>query len=96
MEAVAAMDAQAQQLERDVFEPPVINPWRLPPSREQIRFATDLCRSELPLPQRTIDGFATMSRYEMSNLIRCLTVARARRVAAQPRNRSWRLVPVDR
>lgn len=92
MEAVDAMDAQTQQLEREAFQPPTVNPWRLPPSREQIRFATDLCRSELQFPQRTIDGFATMSRYEMSNLIRCLTVARAKRLRNAPRDRAWRLV----
>jgi hypothetical protein len=89
MEAVHTMNAE--QMERDVAEPPVINPWRLPPSREQVRFATDLCRSELTLPQRTIDSFATMSRYEMSNLIRALIVMRTRRVRTQPRDRQWRL-----
>jgi hypothetical protein len=85
-----AMDAQA--LEKDVFEPPVVNPWRLPPSREQVRFATDLCQTELTLPQRTIDRFPTMSRYEMSTLIRSLKLMRAKRLRDQPRDRHWRLV----
>ena len=82
----------AQEMDREVFEPPVINPWRLPPSREQKAFAADLCRSELPFPQRTIERFPTMSRYEMSNLIRSLKVMRAKRLAGQPRSRRWRLV----
>jgi hypothetical protein len=89
MEA-GAMDAQA--LEQEVFEPPVINSWRLPPSREQIRFATDLCLSELTLPQRTIERFPAMSRYEMSNLIRSLTIMRSRRQRSAPRDHNWRLV----
>jgi hypothetical protein len=94
MEAVDAMDAQTQQLEKDAFEPPVINPWRLPPSREQVRFAMDLCHTELPFPQRTIDGFSTMSRYEMSNLIRSLKVMRAKRLRGQARDHHWRLAPM--
>lgn len=87
------MDTQAQELEKDVFEPPVISPWRQPPSREQVRFAMDLCHSELPFPQRTIDGFSTMSRYEMSGLIRSLKILRAQRLRGQKRDRHWRLVP---
>lgn len=81
----------AQELERD-YEPPVVNSWRQPPSREQVRFAMDLCRSELPLPQRTIDGLTAMSRYEMSNLIRSLKVMRAQRLHGQKRDKRFRLV----
>jgi hypothetical protein len=87
-----AMDAQMLDLEKDVFEPPVVSSWRLPPSREQVRYATDLCRSELEFPQRTIDRFATMSRYEMSNLIKSLKIMRAQRLRKAPRDRHWRLV----
>jgi hypothetical protein len=88
------MDTEAQALEKDVFEPPMINPWRLPPSREQVRFAMDLCHTELSFPQRTIDSFSTMSRYEMSTLIRSLKVMRAQRLRGhgQKRDRNWRLV----
>lgn len=86
------MDAQAQELENDVYEPPVVNSWRLPPSREQTRYAKDLCLSELEFPQRAIERFPAMSRYEMSALIRSLKIMRAQRLRAQPRDRHWRLV----
>lgn len=87
-----AMNAQ----EREVFEPPVINPWRQPPSREQVRFAIDLCRTELPDPQATIDRLRTMSRYEVSNLIRSLKISRAQRLRKAPRSARWRLAPMGR
>jgi hypothetical protein len=80
------MDTQAQELERD-FELPVINPWRRRPSREQVRFAMDLCHSELSLPQRTIDGIGAMSASEISNLINGLKRLRAERLSKTPSRR---------
>jgi hypothetical protein len=78
------MDAQVQ--ERDVIEAPTVNPWRrppTPPTREQVRFATDLCRSELPYADRTatVRSFATLDIAGMSELIEQLKDARARRLA---------------
>ncbi len=87
-----ASDARVRTLEMDVYELPLINGWRQVPSREQVAYATDLCNSELPFPERTINRFATMSRYEMSNLIRSLKIMRAARLKGQERNRRWRLV----
>ena len=86
----------AQEMERDVFELPVINPWRHKPSREQIRFAMDLCHSELESPHdvETIARLGEMSSYEVSNLIRSLKITRAKRLQDAPRNRSWRLAPL--
>ncbi len=80
------MDAQ----EKDVFEPPVINPWRRRPSREQVRFALALCRSELAAPEyaETRDGLRELSSAEMSSLITRLKDKRAARM-----HRSRRLAP---
>lgn len=86
------MDELVRRLEMDVRELPRINGWRQTPSREQVEYATDLCRSELPSPERTIERFDTMSRYEMSNLIRSLRIMRAKRLREAPRDRQWRLV----
>lgn len=88
------MDAQAQEMEKDVFEPPVINPWRRRPSAEAVAYATDLCRSELTAPQRTIDRFGEMSQREMSGLIVSLKAMRAQRLRDAPRRR--RLAPRGR
>lgn len=90
MKARDAVDTET--IDRDEFAPPQVSPWRLPPTREQKQYAADLCRSELAHPERTIDRFPTMSRYEMSSLIRSLKVDRARRLASAPRDRRWRLV----
>lgn len=82
--------------EQDTYEPSRINPWRQPPTREQMRFAIDLCRTELPDPQPTIAGLRDLSRYEMSNLIRSLKIMRAQRLRKAPRNARWRLAPMGR
>lgn len=92
MEGRDAMDAQMELLEREAFAPPVINPWRQAPTPAQVEYATDLCRSELTLPERTIDRFPTMSRAEMSALIRSLKAQRLERLKRAPRNCRWRLV----
>lgn len=89
-EAVDAMSAQVQ--DQEVFELPVINPWRQRPSREQVRFAIDLCRTELDMPQPTIDRIGEMSGYEVSRLIGSLKLMRAGRLRKAPRDRHWRLV----
>lgn len=72
--------------EKDVFEPPTVNPWRrppAPPSREQIRFAIDLCRSELPYADRvaTIRTFSVLDSQAMSELIDRLKDVRGKRLA---------------
>jgi hypothetical protein len=87
---VATSDALAGTLEAEVFLP--VNPFRQAPTPEQLSYATDLCESELEFPQRTIDRFPAMSRYELARLISNLKTMRARRLAAQPRDRRWRLV----
>jgi hypothetical protein len=86
------MGAQVQ--EKDVFEPPTVNPWLRPPrtirpSREQTRFAIDLCRTELAYAQRvaTINTFAGMSSDAMSELIDRLKDLRAVRLARLRRRR---------
>jgi hypothetical protein len=91
MEAVGAM---AQVLEKDVFEPPVINPWRrrYRPSQEQVRFATDLCRTELAYAERiaTVNTFAALDGQDMSELIERLKGVRAARLARLRRPRRTR------
>ena len=82
-----------ETLEKDVFEPPVINSWRQSPTRDQVAYATDLCRSELPYAERvaTIKTFPEMSSYAMSELIdelagvRRKRMARLRRLRRRPR-----------
>lgn len=71
-----------QELEKDAFEPPVINSWRTRPSREQIRFAIDLCRSELSYAERThtVASLAVMDRGEVSEVIDKLKDAREKRL----------------
>lgn len=87
MEAVDAMDAQT--LDKDVIDRPIVNSWRLEPTGEQIRYATDLCRSELPYAERvrTIEGFAALDRRAMSDLIDGLEGLRQRRYARLRRSR---------
>jgi len=84
-----------QTMEKDAFEPPVINPWRrppAPPSREQVRFAIDLCRSELPYAERvaTIATFDVLDSTTMSELIGRLKDIRAQRLARLRRSRRRR------
>jgi hypothetical protein len=85
-----------QELDKDAFEIPVINPWRHKPSREQVRFAMDLCHTELkpPADRETIDRLKTMSSYEVSTLIHSLKIMRAKRLRDAPRNRPFRLVGI--
>lgn len=80
---VSAMGAQVQ--EKEAIEPLRVNPWRrepYPPSREQILFATDLCRSELPFAERnaTIRSFAVLDSTAVSDLIDRLKGMRAARL----------------
>lgn len=72
-----------REMEKDTVERPVINPWRYTPGAGQIRYATDLCRSELPYAQRvaTIASFKAMDSREMSVLIDELAEVRRRRMA---------------
>lgn len=76
------MGAQAQELEKEPFELPVINPWqRIRPTQEQIRYAKALCQSELPYAERvaTIGTFTVLDIREMSDLIdRLKEIRRAR------------------
>jgi len=69
-------------LERDVFDPPVINSWRHAPTRDQIQYATDLCRTELPYAERvrTIATFTVLDSREISDLIDSLALVRAERL----------------
>ena len=69
-------------LERDVFDPPVINSWRRGTTRDQIQYATDLCRTELPYAERvrTIATFTVLDSREISDLIDSLAKVRAERL----------------
>lgn len=83
------MGAQVQ--EKD-FVPPTINSWRrppIPPTREQVRFAADLCRTELPYAERTatIRTFPVLDITAMSELIARLVEVRAKRMARLRRAR---------
>jgi hypothetical protein len=81
MEAVDAMHAQT--LDKDTIDRPQIDSWRRTPSREQIRYATDLCRSELPYAERvaTIASFPSLDGAAISELIDTLAAVRQRRMA---------------
>jgi hypothetical protein len=80
-----------ETLEKDTIENPVINSWRriVKPTREQVAYATDLCRSELPYAERvrTIRTFEIMDSAEMSALIERLAEVRAKRMARLRRAR---------
>ena len=78
-----------RQLDRGTFEPPTVNPWRQKPTAEQARYATDLCRSELPYAERvaTIESFAALDRPAMSALIAALAEVRDQRMARLRRAR---------
>jgi len=87
------MGAQVQ--EKETFEPLTVNPWRrppAPPSREQVRFAMDLCRTELPYAERvaTIRTFSELDSAAMSGLIDWLKDVRAQRLARLRRSRRHR------
>lgn len=84
-----------QTQEKETFEPPTVNPWRrtpYPPSREQVRFAMDLCRTELPYAERTatIRTFSVLDGAAMSELIARLKDVRAKRLARLRRSRRRR------
>lgn len=85
----------AQELDQE-FERPTINPWRQQPTREQVRFARDLCRSELATPERdeALGMVPEMSRSEISTLISSLKSMRAQRLRKAPRTARWRLAPM--
>jgi hypothetical protein len=89
MEAVDAMDAL---MEKDTIDRPVINPWRQAPSREQIHYATSLCRSELSYADRvhTIETFPALDKQAMSELITGLEAVRAARMKRLRRTRRQR------
>lgn len=72
-----------ETLERDTIEAPVVNSWRRAPSAEQTRYATDLCRSELPYAERvkTIATFPSLDSQAISELIDELREVRRRRYA---------------
>jgi hypothetical protein len=70
-----------ETLEKDTMEAPVIDSWRRAPSQAQTRYATALCRSELPYAERqaTIATFPALDSREMSGLIDKLEEVRSRR-----------------
>jgi hypothetical protein len=72
-----------RELERDAVERPTVNPWRQRPTGDQVRYATALCRSELPYADRvvTIESFPALDRPAMSALIDTLVEVREQRMA---------------
>jgi len=72
-----------ETLEKDTVETPVINSWRRAPSLAQTRYATDLCRSELPFAERqaTIATFPELDSAAISELIDELKAVREKRLA---------------
>jgi hypothetical protein len=78
-----------ETLEQDTTDRPVINSWRRGPSPEQIRYAKDLCRSELPYAERqaTIASLGALDGQAASELISMLAEVRARRLARLRRSR---------
>jgi hypothetical protein len=83
-----------ETLEKDTIETPVINSWRrsTKPTRDQIAYAADLCRSELPYAERvrTIRTFEIMDGAAMSELIDRLAQVRRDRYARLRRKRRGR------
>lgn len=71
-----------ETLEKDTFEPPVINSWRQAPTTAQVAYATGLCRTELPYAERvrTIATFPALDSHAMSELIDTLAEVRAARL----------------
>jgi hypothetical protein len=80
---------RTRELEKDAFETPTINSWRQKPTSDQVRYATDLCRSELPYAERvkTIESFAALDLTAMSDLIGQLVEVREQRLARLRRTR---------
>lgn len=84
-----------ETLEKDTIAAPVIDSWRRTPTPDQIRYATGLCRSELPYAERvtTIATFPLLDSREMSALIdelaevRAARMKRLRRMARRSRRR---------
>ena len=72
-----------ETLEKDTIDRPVINSWRQAPTRDQIAYATDLCRSELPYAERqaTIATFPALDSVAISDLIDELREVRQKRMA---------------
>lgn len=72
-----------QELDREVLVEPVVNSWRKRPSREAVRFAIDLCRSELPYAQRSasVASLGAMGASDVSEMIDRLKELRATRLA---------------
>ena len=81
-----------ETLAKDTFTPPVVNSWRRKPTAGQLRYATDLCRSELAYADRvaTIDTFGVLSDAEISELIDRLAQVRKARLARLRRARRRR------
>jgi hypothetical protein len=81
-----------ETLEKDTFEPPVINSWRQKPTTAQVAYATGLCRTELPYAERvaTIATFPGLDSREVSTLIDELAEVRAQRMARLKRARRGR------
>lgn len=84
-----------ETLENDTLDRPVINPWLHKPSAQKIRYATDLCRSELPYAERqaTIAALPALDGQAMSELISTLADVRTKRLA-RLRGRRARRTPV--
>lgn len=82
------VDEMTDVLEKDAF----INPWRTAPSDAQVRYATGLCRTELPYAERvrTIATFGSMDSQAISDLIDRLADVRARRLSRLRRSRRRR------
>lgn len=72
-----------RELDKDVLDRPVVNSWRAAPSARQLRYATDLCRTELPYAQRqaAIASFPALDAQAISALIDDLAAVRDRRMA---------------
>lgn len=68
-----------RELERDAH----VNSWRRTPTSEQVRYATDLCRTELPYAERvaTVESFPALDSAAMSELISRLAAVRRQRMA---------------
>lgn len=82
---MAHMEAQVRAMEADFALP--VNPYRRVPTDEQLRYARDLCESELQFPERTLHRLPGMSRHEIKGLIDSLARMRRERVARMKRNR---------
>lgn len=72
-----------ETVEQDEHTRPVVNSWRRRPSADQVRYATDLCRSELAYADRvaTIATFPALDSHAISELITELAGVRNKRMA---------------